>query len=373
MSDLLAEAPPEAAAPEKPEPVAGAVAAGPANHNVALTGIFVLLVFYTIYFAAPVLIPITVSFLLSLLFSPFVDRLESWRIPRLLGSALIMLSFVGLLVVALVQLAGPAQEWVARLPASFHVIEEKLRIIKKPLQDFQKATEKIESAAELSQRPQRQKVEIQRPGILEDIFSGTQRVVASIGVILILTFALLASGDFLIRKLTLGVQSAEDKKRTVEVMRSIQKDISYYLAGATLLNLSLGLGVGILAWFMGLSNAALWGAVVAVLAFAPYVGSATIMVILTLVGLLEHDTFGEALILPAIFLAMSTFVQTVMVPFVLGRRLLLSPVAIFIAIILWGWMWGIIGALLAVPLLASFKLVCERIPSLRSVADFLTP
>lgn len=347
--------------------------AAPNIRSAPVTGIFILLVFYTIYFAAPVLVPITVSFLLSTLFSPFVDRLERLRVPRVAGSAVIMLTFFGLLITALVTLAGPAQEWAAKMPASLKTVEEKLRIIKKPLEDFQKATEQIESAAELSQRPRRQQVEIKRPGILEDIFSGTQRFVASIGVIMILTFALLASGDLILRKLVAVVPSLEDKRRAVEIMRSIQKDISYYLCAASVINLSLGVCVGLLAYVMGFENAALWGALTGVLAFAPYIGSVTIMAVLTLVGLIEYDTVAEALILPALFLAMSTFVMSFIVPFVLGRRLLLSPVAIFLAIILWGWMWGIVGALLAVPLLVSFKIICERFQTLRPIAEFLTP
>lgn len=343
------------------------------GRSAPINGIFILMVFYTIYFAAPVLIPITVAFLLSMLLSPFADRLERLRLPRPVAAALIMLLVFGGLLTSLVTLAGPAQEWIAKLPQSFKTVESQLKFIKKPLQDFKEATEKIESATDLSQRPPRQKVEIQRPGLLEDIFSGTQRFIASIGVIMILTFSLLASGDLVLRKLVTVIPTLEDKRRAVEIMRSIQKDISYYLSAITMLNLGMAFCVGALAYLMGIENAALWGAVVAVLAFMPYIGSVTIIIILTLVCLVEFGNFAEALILPLIFLAMSTAVQSVMVPFVLGRRLLLSPVAIFLAIILWGWMWGIVGALLAVPLLASFKIICERFQALRLISEFLTP
>jgi predicted PurR-regulated permease PerM len=332
-----------------------------------------LLIFYTIYFAAPVLIPITVAFLLSILLSPFVDRLERIKIPRVIGAVFVMIFVFGAVVAMLATLAQPAQEWVTKLPESWKKVDEKLRIIKKPIQDFQMATEQLESAAEISPKTQRQRVEIRRPGILEDIFSGTQRVIASFGVIFILTISLLASGDLVLRKLVTVVPTMEDKKRAVEIMRSIQKDIAYYLSAISLLNLSLGAGVAFFAYILGIPNALLWGAIVAVLAFAPYVGSVTIVIILTLVGLVEYATFAEALILPLIFLAMSTFVQAIMVPHILGRRLLLSPVAIFLTIILWGWMWGIAGALLAVPLLASFKIICERFKALRPVSEFLTP
>jgi predicted PurR-regulated permease PerM len=132
--------------------------------GVALNGLFLIALFYTIYFAAPILIPITVAVLLSILLSPAVEKLEMLYIPRGIAAALIVIAALALVVTAVVQLAGPAQEWVTRVPSGFGRIEERLRLIKKPIQDIQKATEQIENVTELDQRPQRrQVVELRRP------------------------------------------------------------------------------------------------------------------------------------------------------------------------------------------------------------------
>lgn len=337
-----------------------------------LTGIFVLLLFYTFYFASAVLIPIAVAFLLSVLLSPFVDRLERLGLPRVAGAAAVMIVTFGTIFAGLVSVAAPAQEWVAKVPESFKKVDQKLRSLKKPLQDFQKATQQIENAAELSDGRGRARVEIQRPGLLEEIFSGTQRAIAAIGVTLILTVSLLASGERFMRKIVGSFAPAEDRQHVAAIIRGIRHDLSYYLAGITLINLSLGAAVGILAYLLKMPNALLWGSVVGILSFAPYVGSLTNMAILALAGLNQYETIAQALVLPLVFLALSTAVQSVLVPYVLGRRLLLSPIPIFLAILLWGWMWGIPGALLAVPLLVSFKIICERFQNLRVIAEFLT-
>jgi predicted PurR-regulated permease PerM len=337
-----------------------------------MTGVLILLIFYTVYFASAVLIPITVALLLSILLSPFVDRLERIGLPRVAGAAAVIVITFGIISAGLIAVSSPAQEWVTKLPESFKKVEQKLRSLKKPLQDFQKATQQIENATELSDGRTRAKVEIQGPGLLEAIFSGTQRAIAAIGVTLILTVSLLASGERFVRKIVGVFAPVEERQHVAAAIRGIRRDLSYYLAGITIINLSLGASVGILAYILGMPNALLWGGVVGVLSFAPYVGSLTNMGILALVGLNQYDTIAQALVLPLVFLALSTFVQSVVVPYVLGRRLLLSPIPIFIAILLWGWMWGIIGALLAVPLLVCIKIICSRVDRLKPIAELLT-
>jgi predicted PurR-regulated permease PerM len=192
-------------------------------------------------------------------------------------------------------------------------------------------------------------------------------------VTLILTISLLASGERFLRKIIGAFWPAEDKQHSAAIIAGIRHDLSYYLASITLINLSLGLAVGVLAYLLGLQNPLLWGSLVALLSFAPYVGSLASMILLGLAGLVQYNTIAQALVLPLIFLALSAFVQSVVVPYAVRRRLLLSPIPIFLAILIWGWMWGIAGALLAVPLLVTFKIICERFRKLKPVAEFLTP
>jgi predicted PurR-regulated permease PerM len=340
----------------------------------ALNGLFVIALFYTVYFAAPVLIPITIAVLLSILLAPAVEKLEMLRLPRGLAAALIVVAALSLIVTAIVQLAGPAQEWVTRVPAGFGRIEERLRLIKKPIQDIQKATEQIENATELGQRPQRrQVVELRRPSFAGELLSGTQRVFTAIGIVIILLFFLLSTGDLFMRKLISLMPTDENKLRIVDIASIVKKDISFYLLSITITNVGYGLLVGSTAWYLGVESPLLWGALTAILSFAPYVGPVVIIALLTMATLISLNAVAPALILSGVYLAMLIAVQNVISPHIWGKRLALNPVAIFIAIIFWGWMWGMAGALLAVPLLASFKIVADRVSALRPAAEFLSP
>ena len=343
------------------------------QRSLAITGIFVMLLFYTLYFAAPVLIPITLALLLNMLLAPGVVLLTRLRIPQALAAALVVLSAVMMIIGALYVLSGPAQEWLQKAPASFYKVEQKLRELKKPIEDIKKATEQIEEATQLNKLPQAQEVTIQRASLTDLLLSGTPQIVATTGIVTILVYFLLASGDTFLRKLVTVIPTLRDKKRAVEIVRNIQEDISFYLLTITLTNLGLGLLVSAALGFIGVPNPMLWGAMVAILNFAPYIGAITNLIILTIVGILTFDSLTQALLIPGVFAIITVLISHAILPAVLGRRLLLSPVAIFIAIMLWGWLWGVLGALLAVPLLASFKIICERVEPLRPIAEFLTP
>jgi predicted PurR-regulated permease PerM len=342
--------------------------------RLALNGLFLIALFHTIYFAAPVLIPITIAVLLSILLAPAVEKLEMLYLPRAVAAAVIVIAALALIVTAIVQLAGPAQEWVTRVPAGFGRVEERLRLIKKPIQDIQKATEQIENVTELDQRPQRrQVVELRRPSFAGELLSGTQRAFTAIGIVILLLFFLLSTGDLFLRKLIAIMPTDENKLRIVDIAQSVKKDISFYLLSLTITNIGYGALVAGTTWYLGVESPLLWGALTVILSFAPYVGPVVIIIILAMATLISLNALGPALVLIAIYLGVLIAVQNVISPHIWGRRLSLNPVAIFIAIIFWGWMWGMAGALLAVPLLASFKIVADRVRALRPAAEFLSP
>ena len=141
----------------------------------------------------------------------------------------------------------------------------------------------------------------------------------------------------------------------------------------TAINIAIGLIVIATTATLGIPDPILWGTLAAVLSFAPYVGAFVIVILLTLAGILTFDSLVPALAAPAIYFLLMTVCWQGVVPFIVGRRMTLSPVAVFLMIIVLGWMWGVIGALVAVPVLASLKIVCDRIASLHRVAEFLSP
>jgi predicted PurR-regulated permease PerM len=339
---------------------------------VSIVGMFVMTMLSAVYVASSVLIPITLAVLLSTLLAPAAHALERFHLPRPLAAGLVVLAvFVGLSG-TLYALAEPAQSWLEKFPESRSKIERHFRTIMGPLTNIKKAADELERSTDTAGPAAPQKVQIQRPGLIELFLGGTTRAIALIAMVVILAYLLVASGDSFLRKLVSTIPTLKDKKRAVDIVRSIEADISSYLALITFVNVTLGIAVAITTAAVGLPNPLLWGVLTIVLSFAPYIGEAMIAVILAAVGMLTFDRLADAAVAPAVYLVIMTATHAI-VPILLSRRLSLNPVAIFVAIILWGWMWGIPGALLAVPLLASFKIICERFEPLQPIAEFLAP
>jgi predicted PurR-regulated permease PerM len=163
----------------------------------------------------------------------------------------------------------------------------------------------------------------------------------------------------------------EDKKMAVDISRQMEADISMYLFTVTIISVGEGAAVGLAMYFIGLPNPLLWGVMAGILNFIPYLGSLVGVVVLTLVALLSFESIGHILLVPAAYLVID-FVEAYLVsPFVLSKRLTLNPVVLLIWLLFWGWLWGAAGALMAIPLLASFKIVCDHIEALQPVGEFI--
>jgi predicted PurR-regulated permease PerM len=354
---------------EAPPPLVGAGGRLPSG---AIVGIFALLVFYFLYFASPILIPIITALLLSMLLAPFVGLLKRVRVPRTLGALIVVVAAVGALFGIAASLRGPAQSWLSE-PQRFSHLEEKLRPITASLEILQYATEQLEKATAPRDRPSIQKVELTGSGLSGVLSTGIGHVASTIAAIIGLLYLFLVSGDTFLRKLVLVTPSLKDKKRAVEIVRNIEIDISFYLLMVASINIAIGFIVTATTGVLGISDPFLWGTLAAVLSFAPYVGEFAIVILLSLAGILTFDNLVQAFVAPAVYFVLMTICWQGVVPFVVGRRMTLSPVAVFITIIVLGWMWGVVGALVAVPVLASLKIICERIGPLNPVAEFLSP
>ena len=337
-----------------------------------IVGIFALLMFYFLHFASPILIPIITALLLSMLLAPFVRLLEWVRVPRILGSLIVVVAAAGALFGIAASLRGPAQSWLTE-PERLSRLEEKLRPMTALFEKLQYATQQLEKTTAPREGPPIQKVEVTRPGLSGLLSTGSGHVTSTIVAIIGLLYFFLVSGDTFLRKLVLVTPSLKDKKRAVEIVRNIETDISFYLVMVTAINVAIGFIVMATAAALGIPDPFLWGALAAILSFAPYVGEVVIILLLSLAGILTFDNLTQALVAPAIYFVVMTICWQGLVPFVVGRRMTLSPVAVFITIIVLGWMWGVVGALVAVPVLASVKIICDRIASLRPIAEFLSP
>lgn len=341
-----------------------------------MIGIFILAILYTAYFAAPILIPIALAFLLSMILAPIVRWLERFHIPAMLGAAVVLVALLTGIGTGVYGLSKPAEHWIKEAPYAVKKLERAFYSINGPFQEIRKTKQKVESMSSNNSTsgsaPKPIKVVNQSPGVMGHMASVAPTVLTGVGIAIVLLYFLLAAGDSFLRSLAHVVPRWSDKKRVVEIVRGIEHQISRYLLTITLINFCLGLVDGLALWAIGIPNPLLWGVMIAIFNYVPYLGAVTTIGVLTLIALVTFSHVGMILLVPGVVLAVAILEGQFVTPRVVGRRLVLSPVAVFIALVLSGWIWGIAGAIMAVPLLASFKIMCEEIEVLNPIAEFLT-
>lgn len=372
MLEAIRKVPPEEERPRPNIKKLRDVLAGPFGiKSLALTGLFFLAAFYTLYLGRAFFLPIILAILLSLLLSPVVRLLKKLRIPEALGAALVVFGLLGLLGWGVYELATPAYEWVQQAPRSLRKVESKLREFKKPMQQMSKASEQVEKITTVGGTQAPAKVAVTTETLGEKVFSRATDFIANGAIMFILLYFLLAAGDMFLRKLIKVMPSLSDKKRAVEIARQIEKEISAYLSTITFINVILGLAVWGIMSLIGLPNALLWGVLATVTNYIPYLGALIMIGVLAMVGFISFDDVGKALLAPGAFIGLNLLESYFLTPMILGRRLTLNPVVIFLGLTFWGWLWGITGALLAVPIMVVLKIFCDHSEALAPIGEFL--
>jgi predicted PurR-regulated permease PerM len=341
---------------------------------VAVKGLFILALFYTFYFARSFLLPIVLAVLLSLILYPAVRWLKRIAIPEPMGAAIVVLTLSGVLGTALYQLFEPASDWLAKMPRITEQIERKLWNVRKSMQEVSKAAQKVEALTNVDgQAAQRQPQVVSRePSLMSRVMTGTQNMLIATGATLVLLFFLLASGDLFMRKLVRVLPTLTDKKKAVGLARTIQSAMAQYLFTITCINVGLGVATALLMQLLGMPNPLLWGVMVALFNFIPYVGAAVSGIILTIVAFVTFSDLNDILLVPLLYFALETIEGQFITPYLTGRSLTLNPVMIFVSMLLWAWLWGVVGALMAVPILMTLKIFCDHIDSLQGVGEFVS-
>jgi predicted PurR-regulated permease PerM len=345
----------------------------PLTNSVALNGIFLLLLVYSLKAGSVVLIPIFLAFILELLFAPAARWLARFHIPEPITAIFVLLLLFGSIGVGIYQLAGPARDWMAKLPQTVSQVEYKLRHLKQSIKEVSKITQEVDRLTNLGDTKEKPQVEVKKSTIGESLLGPTQEFLVGVGLTSVLLFFLLASGDLFLRKLVAVLPSFSDKKLAVEVSRQIEGAISIYLLTTTVINVCFGAAVGVCMYLFGLPNPFLWGVAAGLLQFIPFLGALLGITLVTTVALVTLDNLTTIALVPLTYLGLNLLEEYVVVPLVVGQRLELNPVVIFLWVLLWGWLWGIPGALMAVPLLAIFKIICDHTERLSAIAEFLGP
>jgi predicted PurR-regulated permease PerM len=339
--------------------------------SLGITILSILALLYTLYFARDFLLPVVIALLLDLLFSPVVRSFTRIGIGAPLGAAIVVVGLLALVSFGAYELSTPVERWVTEAPVTLARAEARIKKLTKPLERVRRTAEQVETATSSATPPKATEVVLRGPGLVARVFGTTQRFVAGSLEVLILLYFLLAAGDLFLQKLVKVLPHLGNKRAAVQIARKAESSISTYLITALAVNVGEGIVVAIVLYFLGMPNPALWGAVVALLEFVPYLGAVTIILVLSVAALTAFDSVTHALLIPAAFLAINLLQANLVSPLLYSRRLTLNPVALFVGLAFWWWIWGIPGAFVAVPLMATFKIFCDHIESLAPIGEFL--
>src|SRR6266851_764556 len=293
--------------------------------SISLTGLFILALFYTMYFMRSILLPIVLALLLRYLLRPIVRALARAKIPTPLGAALILIALFISIGSGMSALAAPVAGWLEKAPSGLQELERKFMLMKKSMTQVAQATGEIEKLA-TPDSPTKTAVEVKRHPITEMLYMRTPEFISSALLLLILLYFLLAYDGVFVAKLIKLMPRLSDKKRAVSIAHEIESHISRYLLTVTMINSCLGLAVGTTVGLLGLRNPVMWGVMVAVLNFVPYLGALTGIICMTIGATLSFDSLSYALVFPAIYLLFSALEGNFVTPWVMGRSLTLNPV-----------------------------------------------
>lgn len=336
----------------------------------ALTALFVLAVLYTLYLTRELSLPIVLALLLAMVLTPAVRLLVRLHIPRALAAALVALSLISGLVYGVYTLSEPASLWLQKSPQILNDIERKLRPIREKVDEVDKAAQQVEKITQAPQ-PRTPKVQVQDNGVRQYLMSQAQQLVTSGLIMFFLLYFMLATGDRLLTRGLALFRSSEARQRARDIGARVVHRVSMYLGTMALINAAFAAATALLMYLLGMPNPVLWGVLAGVLNFLPYLGALVTVSILSIVALLTFDDLGQALLIPAAFLVLNSIEGDMLTPWLLGRRLSLNPLVVFLGLVFWGWLWGAVGAFLAVPIMVTIKEVCDNIERLEPVGRML--
>jgi predicted PurR-regulated permease PerM len=336
-----------------------------------LGGLFALGALAALYVASSIILPVVLALVLNLLLQPAVRLLGPVHVPRAVGALLTVFLVIGALVGLVAALSVPAASWAERLPEGIPRLEAHLEVIKGPIQALQKIIQQAEQAADAP--PGRGSiVSVRRDlGITGALFAGTRSVLDGLFTTVLVLYFLLVAGNIFLRRIVEILPTFSNKRQAVDISQQIQEDISAYLVTITAMNATVGVATAVAMYLCGLGDPLLWGTTAFLLNYIPIIGPLLGVCIFVLVGLLSFESLWSALLPPAIYLGIHLVEGETLTPMLLARRFTLNPVLIILSLVFWFWMWGVLGAILAVPMLAILKIISDRLRPLKALGHFL--
>jgi predicted PurR-regulated permease PerM len=311
--------------------------------HVAIFGIFLFLLGCFLYVGREILVPILIAAVFSFTLAPLIRIGKSHGVSPWISAVLIVAFGMGVLALAATAIAGPVSEWIGRAPEIGATIKQKLAVLEPPFAALHQLENSLFGAG--GAPPLAAPPNVVLP-VLAFLTPAAGQVLLFFGTLL---FFLVGQLDLRAKIVTMFAER-DARLRFLRIMNDIEKNLAGYLAVVTIINATLGTIVGLGAWLDRLPNPAIFGLLAALLNYIPYVGPAIMVVILFGVGLVSFSWLGHALLAPAGLIILCTLEGHFITPTIVGRRITLNPLLVVLALAFWTWMWGPIGALLAVPL-----------------------
>ena len=329
----------------------------------------VLAVLYTAYLAQNLVAPVVAAVVASFILMPLMRATPFRFLPDAASAAIMVTLIVAALAGAAWMLAEPAAKWTARIPDALAEFQRRSSEISEPVEAMRRASKQVEEITNGGPAPQA--VVVKEPGLVEQMMDAASQKGTSFLIFIVLLYFLLATGELLRDRIIRSAKRLTDKEKARRILRSMEREISTYLFSISLINAGLGIAIGTSLWAIGLPNALLWGVAAALLNFVPYAGAAAGMALTGFVGFIAFDDLGQALLAPAIYFFWNLIESQFVTPSILGRRHTLNAAVVFLSIVFWGWMWGVIGAVLAVPILVMMNTCFAQIEALRKFSIFI--
>jgi len=337
--------------------------------QIGVVGLWALALLFTLYIASGILLPIVTAVFLAVIFYPLVRWLRRIGIPEGAGAGVTLLLVLALTGGALYFLAEPATDWLNRGPGIIDELRSKTSSLRQTVEDVHETAREVEEMTQPDAA--RTEVVVESQSFANQVFGFTWSSIANAAVTLFIMFFLLALGRRTVERVVDAMPSARRRDYARYLLRQLQGQVADYLQTLTVINLVLGALTGMAMALLGMPNAVLWGVVAVLLGYIPYLGPLVMLVIIAIVSFLTFDDWLRILLPIAAYGVLELIEGQFTTPWIVGRRLTLNPIAVFVFMLVWGTLWGVIGAILAIPILATVKILCDSHPSLAPVSAAL--
>lgn len=338
-----------------------------------MIGLFILALVAAIALARDFLMPITFSVLLFFVFVPVRRRLSRLGVaPAITASVIVFGLFFSIIALAW-SVSGPAGQLIADMPEIQSALTEKLQRLRGTFETIDTAMSQMEAEADPTAPTEEAVVS---PGldvasaILDGLYT-TPGILGQVALTLFLLFFLIASGDMIYLKIVQSFDTMHEKRRAYSALREIEESLGSYLGAIALINACLGIAIGLAMWALGMPSPLLFGLLAFSLNFIPYLGAITGVGIALLVALVTFSDVFWPIMVAVVYLTLTTLEGQLITPYFVARRLQMNAVVVFLTVALWAWLWSVIGMIIAVPLLVVISVICDHVPGLEKLGNFL--